>query len=314
VTIRTFRPGDETTQAAIYNEAAGDLPKFKPATVPEIQRRTQARGFDPTMRFFAEAGGVPVAYAVFNHNGRVSYPWCRKGHEAQAEPLFRHTLAEMRQRGFRQAFTAYRADWPAVNDFFLKQGFRKARDMVGFVVDIRDLPPVPARPSSVITPLQKEDVPALLEMAPGALRMRTASELERELFRNPYFGPESLFVLRSRAGDGSPAAVGVLIQDSTYADPRPLDANMPCFRLGAFGTEGMQTKRVKGLFSFLTGPGPSANALGLDLLAHAAHRLEQSDDIDVLAAQAPSDVPHLLRFYEMNFRRQGSFPVLELPL
>jgi hypothetical protein len=151
-------------------------------------------------------------------------------------------------------------------------------------------------------------------MAPGALRVRTAPELERELFRNPYFGPESLFVLRSRGGDSTPVAVGLLIQDSAYADPRPLDANMPCFRLGAFGTEGMQTKRVKGLFSFLTRPGPNANALGLDLMAHAANRLEQNDDIDVLAAQAPSDVPHLLRFYEMNFRRQGSFPVLELPL
>ena len=121
-------------------------------------------------------------------------------------------------------------------------------------------------------------------------------------------------MLRSRAGEGSPVAVGVLVQDPTYANPRPLDANMPCFRLGAFGTEGMQSKRVKGLFSFLTRPGPNANALGLDLLAHAAHRLEQSDDSNALAAQAPSDVPHLLRFYELSFRRQGSFPVFELPL
>jgi hypothetical protein len=314
VTIRTFRPGDEAVQAAIYNEAAADLPKFKAATVPEIQRRTRARDFDPAMRFFAEAGEAPVAYAVFNPNGRVSYPWCRKGHEAQAGPLFRHVLDEMRKRGFRQAFAAYRADWPTVNDFFLGQGFKKARDMIGFVVDIMDLPTVPARPGSSITPLRKEDIPALPEMAPGGLRVQTAGELERELFRNPYFGPESLFVLRSRSGDGSPVAVGLLIQDSTYADPRPLDANMPCFRLGAFGTEGMQAKRVRGLFSFLTKAGPNVNALALDLLAHAAHRLEENDDIDVLAAQVPSDVPHLLRFYEMNFRRQGSFPVFELPL
>jgi hypothetical protein len=186
--------------------------------------------------------------------------------------------------------------------------------MVSFVVDVMDLPTVPARPSSVITPLLPEDVRPLLEMAPGALRVQTPAELERHLFRNPYFGPESLFVLRSRAAEDKPVAVGLLINDRIYAEPKALDANMPCFRLGAFGAEGMQAKRVKGLFSFLTPPGPNTNALALDLLAHAAHRLEQDDDIATLAAQAPSDVPHLLRFYESTFRRQGSFPVFELPL
>ena len=313
MTIRTFRAGDESAQVAIYNEAAAELPRFKPATAPEVQRRTRARDFDPSMRFFAEDGGQPVAYALFNPNGRVSYPWCRKGHERWAEPLFQQVLGEMRRRGFRAAFTAYRSDWPQVSDFFVAHGFRKARDMVSFVVDVMDLPTVPARPSSVITPLLTGDIRALLEMAPGALRTQSPAELERHLFRNPYFGPEALYVLRSRAED-KPVAVGLLIQEPTYADPKGLDANMPCFRLGAFGTEGMQAKRVKGLFSFLTPPGPNANALGLDLLAHAAHRLEQDDDIATLAAQAPSDVPYLLRFYESIFRRQGSFPVFELPL
>jgi hypothetical protein len=314
VTIRTFQPGDEATQAEIYNEAGAELPKFKPATLPEIQRRTRARDFDPSMRFFAEEGGQPVAYTVFNPNGRVSYPWCRKGHEAQAEPLFRHALDQMRKRGLRLAFAAYRSDWLAVCEFFLKQGFNRAREMVSFVVGVMELPTVPARPSSVITPLRQEDVPALLQMAPEALRTRNPAELERHLFRNPYFGPEALYVLRSRAGDAAPSALGVLIQDPAYADPRVLDADMPCFRLGAIGTEGMQAKRVSGLFSFLTPPSPNASALGLDLMAHAAKRLEINDDMDTLAAQVPSDVPHLLRFYQMNFRRQGSFPVFELPL
>ena len=107
MTIRTFRAGDESAQVAIYNEAAAELPRFKPATAPEVQRRTRARDFDPSMRFFAEDGGQPVAYALFNPNGRVSYPWCRKGHERWAEPLFQQVLDEMRRRGFRTAFTAY---------------------------------------------------------------------------------------------------------------------------------------------------------------------------------------------------------------
>jgi hypothetical protein len=37
-------------------------------------------------------------------------------------------------------------------------------------------------------------------------------------------------------------------------------------------------------------------------------------EIDSFAAQAPSDVPHLLRFYQSHFRHQGSFPVLERSL
>src|SRR5207237_1205884 len=93
--IRTFQPGDEAIQAALYNEAAGALPKFKPATAPEVQRRTRARDFDPSMRFFAEEGGRPVAYALYNANGRVSYPWCLPGYERLAEPLFQHLLGSM---------------------------------------------------------------------------------------------------------------------------------------------------------------------------------------------------------------------------
>jgi hypothetical protein len=52
---------------------------------------------------------------------------------------------------------------------------------------------------------------------------------------------------------------------------------------------------------------------GLDLLRAAAMRLETTD-LGTIAAQCPSDVPHLLRFYQAYFRRQGSFPIFERPL
>src|SRR5690348_15345284 len=99
MTIRTFAAGDDAAQVSIYNEAAGSLPKFKPATLDEIRRRCRAADFDPTTRLFALADGRPVGYATFLANGRVSYPWCRKGHEARAEPLFEAVLAAMKQRG-----------------------------------------------------------------------------------------------------------------------------------------------------------------------------------------------------------------------
>src|SRR5262249_10494729 len=109
-------------------------------------------------------------------------------------------------------------------------------------------------------------------------------------------------------------AAGVLVTNPAYADPRALDAAMPCFRLGAFGTESMTTKRINGVFSFLVRDDQHVNALGLDLLGHTAYRLQNTDDVSFLAAQVPSDVPHLLGFYQRNFRRQASFPVYEREL
>jgi hypothetical protein len=310
VTIRTYQPGDESIQVEIYNEAAAELPKFKPATLGEVLRRTRAADFDAGMRFVAEDGGRPVGYAVFNANGRVSYPWCRKGHEDQAGPLFARVIEELRRRGLRRAFAAYRGDWMGICEFFTHNGFGRTREMVSFIQEMGDAPTVPARPSNSAAEVRREDVPALFALAPEALRARTPEELERHLFENPYFGPESVFVLRGR-GDGGPVAAGVLITDPTYADPKALDAAMPCFRLGAFGTEFMQAKRVRGLFSFLARADASVNQLGLDLLGQAALRLRDDDTIDALAAQVPSDAPHLLQFYQRFFRRQGSFPVFE---
>src|SRR5207253_10788155 len=105
---------------------------------------------------------------------------------------------------------------------------------------------------------------------------------------------------------------GIVVADPTYADPNQVDAAMPCFRLGAFGTEGMTTKRINGVFSVLA-ESADINRLGLDLLNHATELLQQVD-LESFAAQVPSDPPHLLRFYQHHFRRQGSFPVLERAL
>src|SRR5437660_9713781 len=134
--IRGFQAGDETRQVAVYNAAAAELPKFKPASAQEVLRRTRAKDFDPASRFYAEENGEIVAYVTFNPNGRVSYPWCLKGHERLAAPLFAQMLDAMRACGMRRIFSAYRGDWPLVHDFFLKQGFRHARDMINYVIDL----------------------------------------------------------------------------------------------------------------------------------------------------------------------------------
>lgn len=310
--IRTFQRGDESAQVAIYNEVAADLPKFKPATLDEVRRRCRAADFDSASRCYAVEAGKPVGYAGYHSNGRVSYPWCRKGHEKWLEPLFDAVLQAMKKRGQKAAFAAYRADWPVQNEFFVSHGFRRAREMVNFVLDVVEMPTPAARPISPLVPLQKEHLPSLLKLAPEALRVSTVDELEQQLLRNPYFGPDALFVLRSRRGE-VPAAVGLIIVNQAYADPKQVDAGMPCFRLGAFGTEGMQTKRINGLFSFLAKADDYVNTYALDLLAHAVFRLRNTE-VETLAAQAASDAPHLSRFYQQHFRRQGSFPVFERAL
>jgi hypothetical protein len=312
MTIRTFQAGDEAAQLGIYNEAAAALPKFKPATLDEVRRRCRAADFDPGTRFFALADGLPVGYATFHANGRVSYPWCRHGHEGFAEPLFEKVLEAMRGRGLRKAFAAYRGDWPAQRDFFLGHGFQPAREMVNFVVDLVDLPTPAARPSSALAALRPDEVARVFDLAPEALRSATAADLEAHLLRNASFPSDAVFALRNRT-TRVPMAVAVVVANPSYANPLQLDAAMPCFRLGAFGTEGMQVKRINGMFSFLARAGNDVNPLGLDLLGQAAYRL-RATAVETLAAQVPSDAPHLLRFHQQYFRRQGSFPVFERAL
>src|SRR5262249_9216239 len=151
-----FERGDDAALVSIYNEATADLPRFKPATLDEVRRRTHV-DFDPTTHFFAVAGGLPVGYATFHRNGRISYPWCRKGQEQAAEPLLERVLEEMQLRGLPIAFAAYRKDWTAQGEFFLAHGFRVAREMINFVLDLVEMPTPALRAASTITPLRPED-------------------------------------------------------------------------------------------------------------------------------------------------------------
>src|SRR5688572_29673888 len=82
LSIRTYQPGDEEAQAAIWNAAAAGLPGFKPTTTIEVRRRTSAPGFDRGTRFYAVANEQVVGYCALNANGRIGFPWCLPGHDA----------------------------------------------------------------------------------------------------------------------------------------------------------------------------------------------------------------------------------------
>ncbi len=313
--LRIFQPGDDVAQLVIYNTAAAQLPHFKPATLDEIRRRCAASDFDPATRLYAIEAGQPVAYATFADSGRIGYPWCLPGHEAAAEPLLAAVLDALRTRGLTTAWTAYRGDWQPVGEFLTAHGFRVARRMLNYVLDLVEMPTPAASGRRAISPLRPDDLPELLSWCPGLLRVSTPAALEGYLFHNPYFSPESLFALRD--GDGRAVAAAILIVDSRYADPKKVDAQMPCFRLGAWGTEGLTHKRINGLISILvppTGPGrESGQQQALDLLTTAAVRLADTD-ISTLAAQVSDDQEHLARFYRSYFRAQGSFPIYQREL
>lgn len=310
--IRTYRAGDDVAQVSIYNEAAADLPKFKPATLDEVRRKARGPEYDPTARFLALKDGKPVGYASFQANGRVGFPWCRKGHETAAQPLLERVLQTMKERGLSRAFTAYRSDWTAQVGFFQNNGFQQRREMINYLLDIVEMPTPMARPSSSVSPATPDDVPAILELGANVLLIQDRVKLEQYLFQNSQFPADSVFALRNRTG-GPPLAVAILVANPDYANPRQVDAAMPCFRLGAFGTEGMSTKRMNGLFSFVAADSRDAHPLALDLLGYAAYKL-QDTEVETFSAQVPSDAGHLMRFYKQYFQRQASFPVLERPL
>ncbi|WP_406700413.1 hypothetical protein V5E97_16525 [Singulisphaera sp. Ch08] len=306
--IRQYQPGDEEAQARIYNDVAGRLPNFKPATAAEIARRHQVSGSLATSTFYAVEAGEIVGYAVFDLNGRISYPWCLPGHESAQRPLLETVLGAMKGLGLPTAWAAYRADWTGVLDDLHELDFRESRQMINYVTELSSIPheSLPAG-FSFATPRRDELEPLLRRLGdPDFVENRES--LDRFYWENPYFSSESLFVAR-RETDSQIVGIALIVQRDGFADPTKLDSAMPCFRLGAFGGERERHKRVNGMFSCLA-DSPEVRSI---LLAEAARRLEKTG-LGYIATQASSDQTDLVNFYDRMFRRQGSFPILSQSL
>jgi hypothetical protein len=312
VNIRTFQSGDEVIQAGLFNVAAFALPGFKPATADEVRKRTRSRGFDTTSRFYAEDNGSVVGYCTLEPDqSRVSYPWCKKGYEAAVPLLFDAVIKSARTRGLSKLFAAYRRDWEPVLRFFTDQGFVLAREVINYWADPVDLPTLVNRGKLPINRLKREDLPALAAMGKGIIRLPVA-KLESYYFANPHFAAEAFLVLRDRDGK-TPVAVGVGLESGTYADVKKIDPLAPCFRLGAFGTEGLNVKRVNGMFSYVVADPAQAMTAGLALLTEASQEMTEGT-VTAMAAQCPSDALHLVGFYNRYFKEHGRFPVMEKQL
>ena len=305
--IRTYQPGDERSQAALFNSVGFTLPGFKHATEDDVRKRTRGRGFDPGCRFYAEESGQMIGYCSLDcSQGRVSIPWCKKGYEAVAMPLFESVLNAARERKLKSIFAAYRRDWEQPLKFLEENGFIKVRDVINYMTDHADLPTVANRTGFGVRRITREDLPALAELGKGVIRL-AAEQLEEYVFSNPYLPSQAFAALPAANGD-APAGVGVGYESGTWADVRKVDPLAPCFRMGAFGTEGLTTKRVNGLFSFVAKP-ENAIPAGLALLAEASKDMTEGT-VAAIAAQCPSDATHLVGFYSRYFKEQGRFPVL----
>jgi L-amino acid N-acyltransferase YncA len=303
--IRPYQPGDESAQVRIYNITASALPSFKPANVDEVTRRYRTADPDPAAKFYAVADGAVVGYAVYNPNGRISYPWCLPEHQDRREPLLEAVLSEMRRRGLPEAWAAYRSDWEPVIAFFREHGFLQARTMINYVAELAQLPHASVPSGQVIRPLERDDLPPLISMGCGIFADDDLAALDEFFWNNPFFDASSLFALTPTTDEGTLLGAALLIGAAGYADPTKIDPSMPCFRLGAMGTERERHKRVNGLFSCVF----AGEAAGETLLAEAVRRLEQAG-LTHLTAQAQSDQPALIAFYDRFLHRQGTFPIL----
>lgn len=303
--IRNYQPGDEAAQVRIYNTMAATLPAFKPATCDEVERRYRTVDPDPAAKFYAVEDGEVVGYAVFNPNGRISYPWCLPGSQALREPLLDAVLDALRRRGQQEAWAAYRADWGPVLAFFDDHQFHQSRAMINYIAELAELPHAPVPEGQVIRPLRRDDLPQFVGLGRDLFAGEDVETLEGFYWDNPFFGASDLLALEPTTHHGTLLGAALLIGAAGYADPTKIDAAMPCFRLGAMGTERERHKRVNGLFSCVF----ADESAGESLLSEAVRRLQQAG-LTHLAAQAPSDQPTLVAFHDRHLHRQGSFPIV----
>ena len=309
--IRTYKPGDELAQARIYNLATGSLPGFKPAKPDEITRRLHAGDADPQTMFYATENGEVVGYAVFGPNGRVSFPWSFPGSEMVQEPLFEKVLGDMSRRGLTEAWATYRADWSPVLDFLLEHNFTQIRSMINYVAETSRFPALDRLPPTrLLTKLERAELPNLATLMPANLGEFDVPTLGQFFWENPFYSfPDHLLALKDTES-GEIRGISLLVVDDRFADPTKIDSSMPCFRLGAFGTERQRHKRVNGLYSCLFVDDDDADLL----LAASLLAISDKSTLNHLAAQAPSDAPALCAWYDRHFERQSSFPILSRPL
>jgi len=180
--------------------------------------------------------------------------------------------------------------------------------MINYAVELAGLPRRSRVPSNRrIERLKPAELPRLLALAPRLFSGIDVQSVEQFFWNNAFYPfRDNLFALKD-AKSGEILGAYVLVIDDRFADPTKIDAAMPCFRLGTFGTEQQRHKRVNGLFSCVFAD--EAEGELLMMLEPVWSRASEAG-LTHIAAQAPSDAPAACALYDLYFQRQGAFPIL----
>ena len=140
IDVRTFRPNEERLAYDVTREVWRDMSDPFEETFDEWRHWTTAReGFDPSLWFFAEAGGEVVGFSFCKQDdtdasaGYVGWlgvrrPWRRRG---LGEALLLHSFAEFRKRGYTRATLGVDAASPTgATRLYERAGMRVYRDTV----------------------------------------------------------------------------------------------------------------------------------------------------------------------------------------
>src|SRR5262249_42473212 len=154
----------------------------------------------------------------------------------------------MKGRGFTAAWATYRTDWPPVLNYLRRHGFAEIRSMINYVAETSSfsvLDQLP--PTRLVTKLKRDELPDLAKLMRARLGKLDVETLGRYFWENSFYAFADHLLALKEAGSGNVRGISLLVVDDRFADPTKIDPSMPCFRLGAFGTENQRHKRVNGL-------------------------------------------------------------------
>src|SRR5262249_8797105 len=128
--------------------------------------------------------------------------------------------------------------------------FRDKRQMINYVAEVEQLlPDTPLPPDRIVEPLRPEEMGDLHALIPDIDPNDDARRFQRFYAENPFYDFSGQIIALKEAGTGRILGIAHLVVESRFADPTQINAAMPCFRFGTFGTERERHKRVNGLFS-----------------------------------------------------------------
>ena len=314
MTIRTFQAGDDAAQGRIYNEAAG-----RPAAVQARdagRAAPPARGpdFDPGTRFFAWRGRPARRLRHVPRQRPRQLPLVPQGPRGGAPSRSsRPSSTRCAGAAIAGAFAAYRADWPAAARVLRRPRLRARRARWSIRHRHRRHADAVGPLASHITPLTPADVPAVLRPGRASCaaddrrraRGSTSSTTPTSRRRRCSCCAAAAATSRRRRGAGRRVA---------GATPTPAGRS----RHALLPPRGVRHRGADPSASTAcSASSPPTRATcrrcALDLLGHATQRL-QDTEVETLAAQVPSDAPHLLRFYKRSSAGRGVSRVFERPL